>query len=71
MSRAAVGWALLFAVPPGVGVTGYATMVVGTGTVPPLALLAGGVTTAVIFALVLGTQLTGSAQDPATLERID
>lgn len=69
-SRAAVGWALLFSVPPAVGVTGYATMVIGRGPVDPVAVVAGGLTFAVVFALVLGSQLTGSA-DPTLGERAD
>lgn len=70
-SREAVGWAVLFSVPPGVGVTGYATMVVGRGPLDPVAIATGALTTVVVFALVLGAQLTGSAQDPAVRERVD
>lgn len=70
-SRAAVGWALLFAVPPGVGVTGYTAFVAGEGLVGPTSLLAGFVTAAVIFALVLGSQAVGSAEDRAVRERLD
>lgn len=71
VSRAAVGWALLFAVPPGIGVTGYATMVIGEGTLEPLALATGAGTAAIIFAVVLGSQLGGSAEPKAVRERID
>lgn len=70
-SRAAVGWALLFAVPPGVGVTGYTALVAGEGLVGPTSVLAGVLTAAVIFALVLGSQLTGSAEPQAVRERVD
>lgn len=71
VSRAAVGWALLFAVPPAVGTTGYAAMVAGGGAVRPTALLTGGLVGGVIFALVLGTQLVGSAEPAAERERVD
>lgn len=70
-TRTAVGWALLFAVPPGIGVTGYVSMLIGGRLVEPLALTAGGVTAVAIFALVLGSQLTGSAQESAVRERVD
>lgn len=71
LSREALGWALLFSVPPGVGVTGYVTMVIERGPVDPVAVAVGAVTTLAIFTLVLGVQLTGSAQDAAVRERID
>lgn len=70
-SRTEIGWALLFSVPPGVGVTGYTTMVIGRGPLDPVAVATGGFTALVIFMLVLGAQLTGSAEDPATRERFD
>ncbi len=70
-SRATVGWALLLSVPPGVGVTGYATMVIGEGLVEPMALVAGGLTAGVIFALVVASRATGSAGKPPAQERDD
>lgn len=70
-SRTAVGWALLFSVPPAVGVTGYASIVIGRGTVDPMAIAAGGLTFGVVFALVLGSQLTGSPEEPTVRERVD
>lgn len=71
VSRAAIGWALLFAVPPGVGVAGYASMLMGGRLVEPLAVGLGALVAAVIFALVLGAQLTGSAEPEAVRERVD
>lgn len=62
-TRSAVGWALLFAVPSGIGVTGYSTIVIGRGLLSPRALLAGGLVATIVFALVLGSQAVGSA-DP-------
>ena len=71
VSRAAVGWALLFSVPPGIGVTGYASMLMAGRLVEPMAVATGGLVAAVIFALVLGAQLTGSAEPEAVRERVD
>ena len=71
VSRVAVGWALLFAVPPGVGVAGYASMLMGGRLVEPAAVGIGALVAAVIFALVLGAQLTGSAEPEAVRERVD
>jgi hypothetical protein len=70
-TRVAAGWALLFSVPPAVGVTGYASMVIGEQLVEPMALAAGGLTAAVIFALVFASQATGSPQPAAVRERVD
>ncbi|MFB6353334.1 MAG: hypothetical protein ABEJ92_04545 [Halobacteriales archaeon] len=70
-SREALGWALLFAVPPAVGVTGYATMVIGEGLFDPRAWLAGGLVFAVVFSLVLGSRAVGAAEPAAARERID
>ena len=71
VTRAAVGWALLFSVPPGLGVTGYASMLIGGRLVEPTAVAIGTVTAGVIFAVVLGAQLSGSAQPEAVRERVD
>lgn len=71
VSRATLGWALLFAVPPAVGVTGYATMVIGGSLVEPRALAAGSLVFAVVFALVLGSRAVGSAEPVAARERVD
>lgn len=70
-ARTAVGWALLFAVPPAVGVTGYATMVIRRGPLEPMAVATGVLTFVIVFALVLGSQLTGSAEDQAVRERLE
>lgn len=70
-SRRAVGWALLFAVPPGVGVTGYASMLMGGRLIEPMAVVAGTLTAAVIFALVLASQLVGSAEPAAVRGRLE
>ncbi|MDZ7702396.1 MAG: hypothetical protein U5J98_10240 [Halobacteriales archaeon] len=69
--RAAVGWALLFAIPPGVGVTGYASMLMGGRLIEPGAIAVGAVVGGSIFALVLGAQLGGSAEPEAVRERVD
>lgn len=71
VSRTAIGWALLFAVPPGVGVTGYAAMLLGGRLIEPMAVAAGTVTAAAIFAVVVGAQLTGSAEPAAVRERVE
>ena len=71
LSRTAVGWALLFSVPPAVGVTGYAAMVAGEGGVGPTALMTGALVGGVIFALVLGSQQVGSAEEASVRERVD
>lgn len=71
LSRRAVGWALLFSVPPGVGVTGFVTAVIGQNTVEPMAVLAGATTAVLLFALVLLAQATGSAQPAEVRERVD
>lgn len=64
-TRTEVGFALLLSVPPGVGVTGFVTNVVGETTLPPTAVAAGLVTTTVIFALVAAGLRGGPAGDRA------
>ena len=71
VSRAAVGWALLLAVPPGIGVTGYASMLMGGRLIEPAAIAVGAAAAGLIFALVLGAQLTGSAEPADARERVD
>lgn len=70
-SRTAIGWGLLFSVPPGIGVTGYASMLIGDALVEPMALAAGGLTAAVIFILVLGSHASGAPEPAAVRERVD
>jgi hypothetical protein len=70
-SRAALGWALLFAIPPGVGVTGYAAILSGERLVGPTSLTAGFVTAGAIFALVYGSQRIGSAEPTEERDRLD
>lgn len=70
-SRAAIGWALLFSVPPGIGVTGYASMLMGGQLVEPRAMVVGGLVAGTIFALVYASQITGSAEPAAVRERVD
>lgn len=55
-----VGYALLFAVPPGVGVTGATAIVSGEYA---LALTAGAVTAVAVFALVVVATASGRAND--------
>lgn len=70
-SRAAVGWALLFAVPPAVGVAGYVSMLAGGGELVPIAVAAGGLVAIVVFTLVLGSQAVGTAESDAQRGRLD
>jgi hypothetical protein len=70
-SRTAIGWALLFAVPPGVGVTGYASMLMGGRLVEPMAVGIGALVAGAIFAVVLGAQLTGAPEPETVRERVD
>lgn len=71
VSRAAIGWALLFAVPPGVGVAGYASMLMGGRLIEPAAVGLGTLVAIGIFTVVLGAQLTGSPEPEAVRERVD
>lgn len=63
MDRETVLWALVFSVPPGVGITGFAAFVIGRGFLDPLAVVAGLVTTLVLFALVAFMGTYGSADE--------
>lgn len=51
--RRALGYALLFSVPPGLGVTGFTTNATGGGLYTTPALVAGAATWAIIFGLVM------------------
>ena len=52
MDREALLWALVFSVPVGVGITGYAAHVVREDVINPVSILAGLATTLVIFAIM-------------------
>lgn len=71
VSRSAVGWALLLAVPPGLGVTGYTAMLAGEGFLGPTAIAAGLVTAGVIFVVVFASQLVGSPDPDRVWDRTD
>lgn len=60
VSRVTLGWALFLAIPPGVAVTGFVTRVDGRGLVSPTGALAGVITAAVVFGLVLAASTWGS-----------
>lgn len=52
MDREALAWALVFSVPVGVGITGYAAHVIREDVINPLAILTGLATTVVLFAIM-------------------
>ena len=60
MDRSALGWALLLSVPPGLGVTSFATRVTEQGPIAPLPVAVGFATTVVLFGFVLLVLGTGS-----------
>ncbi len=60
MNRTHLGYALLLSIPPGLGVTGFATHAIGEGPVAPMAIVAGVLVTVVVFALVVGGVAVGS-----------
>ena len=61
-SRATIGWALLLSIPPGVGVAVAAARSAG-GPWTATGLLAGVVTTAVVFGVVVLVASTGTADE--------
>lgn len=63
MNRETLFWALVFSVPPGVGIVGFATFVLGSGAVDPLAIAAGAATTLAIFAVFALAVASGSADE--------
>ena len=63
MDRETLLWALVFSVPPGVGIVGFATYVIADGVLEPLAVVAGSATTLVIFSVVAFAVSSGSADE--------
>lgn len=60
--RAALGWAILFAVPVGVGVAAAVMRMTGAGPLDPVVALPGLLTAAGVFALVALASATGSPE---------
>lgn len=63
MNRETLFWALVFSVPPGVGIVGFAAYVIGRSFLDPLAVAAGAATTLVIFSVVAFAVSSGSADE--------
>ena len=63
MERAALGYAVLFSVPVGVGVSMGVLRMVGGGLTNPLVVGAGTVAALVLFAFVVAILATGSPDD--------
>lgn len=63
MDREALGYALLFSVPPGIGMTGFSVMATTGGLLNPLALAIGFITTAIIFGFVYVAATRGQADE--------
>lgn len=67
VSRRTLGYALLFGLPPGVGVAGYVAAAQG-GPMTPFALVAGGIAALVVGGLVAIAAETGSADERRDVE---
>ena len=63
MNRESLFWALVFSVPPGVGIVGFATYVMAGDALEPLAVVAGAATTLVIFSVFAYATGSGSADE--------
>jgi len=63
MERAALGYAVLFSVPVGVGVSMGVLRMAGGGLTNPLVVGAGAVAALVLFAFVVAILATGSPDD--------
>lgn len=63
MNRESLFWALVFSVPPGVGIVGFATYVMAGDALEPLAIVAGAATTLVIFSVIAFAVSSGSANE--------
>lgn len=66
MHREALAYALLFSLPPGIGMTGFSVMATGGGVLNPVAIGIGVVTTAIIFTFVYVAASRGSADETRT-----
>lgn len=70
MNREALAYALLFSVPPGIGMTGFSVMATSGGLINPVAALIGAATFGIIFAFVYVAATRGQADEsraPGTL----
>ncbi len=63
MNREGVGYGLLFAVPPAVGMTGFSVMATSGGLINPVAALIGTATFGIIFAFVYIAAARGQANE--------
>jgi|GEM_PF-4642698 len=63
MDREALAWALVFSVPVGVGITGYAAHIIRQGVLDPIAVLAGLGTTLLLFLIFFFAFSHGSVDD--------
>lgn len=63
MDRDALAWALVFSVPVGVGITGYAAHIIRRGVLDPVAVLAGIGTTVLLFSIFFYAFSRGSADE--------
>ena len=61
MDRETLTWALVFSVPVGVGITGYAAHIVRRGVLDPVAVLAGIGTTVLLFSIFFFAFSRGTA----------
>lgn len=62
MDRRVLGYALLFSVPPGVGLVGFLTVLLGDGPVNPMAAAVGGAVAFVLFLLIVVGASRGSTE---------
>lgn len=58
-----IGYAILFSVPPGVGVTGFVSTRTAQGDLTPLSVGAGSLTALAIFLLVVLIAFTGPEEE--------
>jgi hypothetical protein len=63
MNREALAYALLFSVPPGIGMTGFSVMATTGGLINPVALLVGFATAGIIFSFVYVAATRGQADE--------
>lgn len=63
MNREALAYALLFSVPPAIGMTGFSVMATSGGLINPIAALIGVVTGTIIFSFVYVAATRGQANE--------
>ena len=69
MEREALVWALIFSVPVGVGITGFAAHVINQGILNPMAVAAGLGTTLLLFSIFAYGFTGGSPDEEHVQER--